>query len=165
MTVTIRQAEREDVPAITVIYNEAILTTEASFDTEPKTLEEQNAWFISHDSRHPIMVAEQDGTVTGWASLSDWSDRCAYANTAEISLYVIEDRQGKGTGKKLMEAIITEGQKAGLHAVVARIVAGNDISIHLHESFGFEHVGIMREVGWKFGRLLDVVLMQKIYPS
>ena len=165
MTVTVRRAEPGDVPAITVIYNEAILTTEASFDTEPKTLEEQDAWFSRHDSCHPIMVAEQDGAITGWASLSDWSDRCAYANTAEISLYVKEEYRGMGTGRKLMEAIIREGQKAGLHAVIARIVAGNDISIHLHESFGFEHVGIMREVGWKFGRLLDVVLMQKLYPS
>ena len=164
MTVTIRRAEPEDISAITVVYNEAILTTEASFDTEPKTLEQQNTWFIRHDSRHPIMVAEQDGTVTGWASLSDWSDRCAYANTAEISLYVKEEHQGKGTGKKLMEAIISEGEKVGLHTVVARIVAGNDISIYLHELFGFEYVGIMREVGWKFGRLLDVLLMQKIYP-
>jgi len=81
MTVTVRRAEPGDVPAITVIYNEAILTTEASFDTEPKTLEEQDAWFSRHDSRHPIMVAEQGGAITGWASLSDWSDRCAYANT------------------------------------------------------------------------------------
>ena len=110
------------------------------------------------------MVAEQDGIVTGWASLSDWSDRCAYANTTEISLYVKEEHRSKGTGRRLLETIILEGEKVGLHSVVARIVAGNDVSVHLHESFGFEHIGIMREVGWKFGRLLDVVLMQKIYP-
>jgi len=165
MTITIRRAEPEDVPAITVIYNEAILTTDASFDIEPKTLEQQNAWFIRHDSRHPVMVAEQDGIVTGWASLSDWSDRCAYANTAEISLYIREEHRGKGTGRRLMEAIIPEGEKVGLHAVVARIVAGNDISIHLHEEFGFEHIGVMHEAGWKFGRFLDVVLMELIYHS
>ncbi|MBL7166712.1 MAG: N-acetyltransferase [Dehalococcoidales bacterium] len=164
MIASVRRAEPGDLGAITEIYNEAVLTTDASFDTEPKTEDEQRAWFIKHGPKHPIMVAEIDGTITGWASLSEWSDRRAYADTAEISLYVKEEHRSKGTGRRLLETIILEGEKVGLHSVVARIVAGNDVSVHLHESFGFEHIGIMREVGWKFGRLLDVVLMQKIYP-
>ncbi len=165
MILSVRRAEQGDLGTITEIYNEAVLTTDASFDTEPKTGDEQRAWFARHDPKHPIMVAEEGGVVIGWASLSEWSDRRAYADTAEISLYVKEEHQGKGTGRRLLEAIILEGEKVGLHSVVARIVAGNDISVHLHESVGFENVGTMREVGWKFGRLLDVIIMQKIYPS
>ena len=161
----IRQAILEDLGAITEIYNEAILKTVATFDTKPKTLEEQKIWFANHGSKYPILVAEQDGLVVGWASLSRWSDRCAYSDTAEISLYVEEEFRGKGIGRKLMEAIIREGQKAGLHTVIARIAEGTEVSIHLHESVGFEHIGIMKEVGRKFGKLLDVYLMQKTYDT
>ncbi len=71
----IRQATTDDLPAVTEIYNEAILTTNATFDNEPKTLEEQSTWFSSHDQNHPVLVAEQDGTVVAWASLSEWSSR------------------------------------------------------------------------------------------
>ncbi len=161
----IRPAKLEDVTAITEIYNEAILTTVATFDIEPKTDAEQSVWFANHSSKNPILVAESDGTVVGWASLSEWSDRCAYSDTAEISLYVKQEFRGKGIGRRLLEDIIEEGEKVGLHTVIARITKGNEESIHLHESVGFEHIGIMREVGRKFGKLLDVCLMQKIYPS
>jgi phosphinothricin acetyltransferase len=160
----IRPADISDLAAITGIYNEAILTTNATFDTELKTVEEQRDWFNSHDTRHSILVAELDDTVIGWVSLSKWSDRCSYADTAEISLYIKESHRSTGTGKKLMGKILIEGEKAGLHTIIARITAGNRISVHLHESFGFEHIGVMREVGVKFGKLLDVYLMQKIYP-
>ena len=160
---TIRKAAMEDLAAITEIYNEAILKTVATFDTEPKTVEEQKPWFESHDSRHPILVAEQDGTIVGWASLSKWSDRCAYSDTAELSVYVKEELRGRGIGKKLMREILDQGQKVGLHTVVARIAESNEVSVRLHEAFGFEHVGTMKEVGRKFGKLLDVHMMQKIY--
>jgi phosphinothricin acetyltransferase len=160
---TIRKAVMKDLGAITEIYNEAVLKTVATFDTEPKTVEEQKPWFESHDSRHPILVAEQDDAIVGWASLSKWSDRCAYSDTGEISVYVKEERRRKGTGKKLIQEILDQGQKVGLHTVVARIAESNEISVRLHEAFGFEHIGTMKEVGRKFGKLLDVHLMQKIY--
>ncbi len=160
---TIRKAAMKDLGAITEIYNEAVLKTVATFDTEPKTVEEQKPWFKSHDSRHPILVAEQDDAIVGWASLSKWSDRCAYSDTGEISVYVKEERRRKGTGKKLIQEILDQGQKVGLHTVVARIAESNEISVRLHEAFGFEHIGTMKEVGRKFGKLLDVYLMQKIY--
>ncbi len=111
------------------------------------------------------MAAEQDNLIVGWASLSRWSDRCAYSDTAETSLYVKEEYQGKGIGRKLIEAIVQEGQNVGLHTLIARITEGNKVSVHLAESVGFKHVGIMKEVGQKFGKLLDVILMQKIYDS
>ena len=161
----IRPAKPDDLAAITDIYNEAILTTDATFDTEIKTIESQKEWFDSHDSRNPILVVESNEKVVGWASLSKWSDRCAYSDTAEISLYVKDGYRGQGVGRQLIERILRAGEEAELHTIISRIVVGNDESIHLHKIFGFEHIGVMKEVGIKFGRLLDVVLMQKIYPD
>ena len=161
----IRPARPDDLTAITEIYNEAILTTDATFDTEPKSVENQKEWFDNHNSRNPIIVAENDNNVIGWASLSKWSDRVAYSDTAEISVYIKDGHRGQGIGRQLIERIIRAGEEAGLHTIISRITAGNDESIHLHEKFGFEHIGVMKEVGYKSGRLLDVVLMQKIYPD
>jgi len=162
-TVTIRKAVLDDLGTIVAIYNEAILHTVATFDTQTKTLQEQEAWFLAHGPRNPILVAESEREVAGWASLSLWSDRCAYSDTAEISIYVAEKHQGKGIGKRLIGAIVEEGGKVGLHSAIARITEGNQISIDLHRSVGFEPIGVMKEVGRKFGKLLDVYLMQKIY--
>jgi phosphinothricin acetyltransferase len=161
----VRPAKLDDLPAITAIYNEAILTTDATFDIEPKTVAEQIAWFTNHGPKYPILVAELDGAVVGWASLSAWSDRCAYSDTAENSLYVKQEYRNRGIGRRLLENLMQEGERAGLHTVIARITEGNVESIHLHESVGFEHIGVMREVGRKFDRLLDVCLMQRIYRS
>ena len=160
---TVRKATPDDLGQITEIYNNAIEKTTATFDTEPKTQEEQEKWFDEHDASHPVLVAEQDGLIVAWASLSQWSDRCAYCDTAEISLYVREEYRGKGIGKQLMTAIIQEGKTAGLHTIIARIAGSNKISADLCKSFGFQYIGTMREVGKKFGNLLDVHLMQLIY--
>ncbi len=159
----IRKATLKDLKEITDIYNEAILKTVATFDTEIKSLDEQKIWFDNHGAKNPIIVAEQNEIVIGWASLSQWSDRCAYSDTAEISLYVKSKYQGKGIGKKLIESILKEGKKVGLHAIIARITQGNKLSVRLHKKFGFKQIGVMKEVGQKFGKRLDVYLMEKIY--
>ena len=161
----IRDATTEDLGAITEIYNHAILKTVATFDTEPKTAEEQMMWFADHGPEYRILVADNNGLIVGWASLSRWSDRCGYSDTAEISLYVDEKHQGKGIGRKLLQAIVQKGKEAGLHTVIARIAEGSEASINLHKSVGFEHIGIMKEVGRKFGKRLDVHLLQKIYDT
>jgi len=142
----IRKAVKKDLPAINGIYNQAVHTTTATFDTED-----------------PVMVADLDGKIVAWASLSRFSDRKAYDETSEISIYVGEAHRSQGIGKELLGIILEEGKKAGLHTVIAKIVEENRISIALHQSFGFETVGIMREVGRKFGRLLDVRIMRKIF--
>jgi len=165
MLIEIRKATPGDIAAITEIYNEAVLTTDATFDTLPKTVEEQTTWFESHGSKNPVLVAEANHQVCGWASLSQWSTRCAYENTAEISLYVKEHSRNNGIGKALMEAVLLEGEKVGLHTVLSRITSGNTVSINLHRQFGFEHVGTMKEVGRKFGKMLDVCVMQKIFKT
>jgi len=158
----IRRAQLADIPAITEIYNEAILTTTATFDTDPKTEEQQRAWFEAHGDRYPVIVAELEDSVVGWASLGPWSDRLAYRETAESSFYVKSEHRGHGVGRKLKLAILEEARRAGFHTVLARVAEGSDASLHLNEACGFEHVGVMKEVGLKFGRRLDVHLMQKI---
>src|SRR4030043_720991 len=159
---TIRKAEPKDLAAITDIYNQAILNTTATFDTSTKTAGEQKAWFDKHSEKYPVLVGLEDNKVVGWASMSAWSDRCAYADTAEVSLYVREGHMGKGVGRKLSGAILQAGREGGLHTAIARIAEGNAVSIRLAESLGFKHIGVMREVGRKFGKLLDVYLMQII---
>ena len=161
--VTIESATLEDLPVITEIYNEAVLTTTATFDTEPKSVAKRQPWFEEHGSRYPVLVARIDNVVVGWVSLSCWSPKTGYAGTVEGSLYVGSAYRGRGIGKRLMAAILAEGQKNGYHTVLARVVEGNETSIGLHEAFGFELVGVMREVGYKFNRWLDVYLMQKVY--
>jgi L-amino acid N-acyltransferase YncA len=160
---TVREATIKDLEAITEIYNEAVLQTVATFDIEPKTSKDQKLWFMNHDATHPILVAEQDGAIMGWASLSNYSDRCAYSATAEVSLYVRKEHRGRGVGRKLLRAILEEGQRRGLHTVIARITEGNAVSIRLFASEKFERVGTMKEVGRKFGRLLDVLIMQRVF--
>jgi L-amino acid N-acyltransferase YncA len=161
----IRKATTADLPAITAIYNEAVLTTDATFDNQPKTEAEQSVWFRAHDERHPILVAEKEWAVVGWASLSEWSSRCAYANTAELSIYVREACRGQGIGGKLFAELLSAGRQCGLHTVLSRITEGNNTSIHLHEAAGFKTIGTMREVGYKFDRLLDVRIMQLIFDG
>jgi phosphinothricin acetyltransferase len=159
----IRTAKLSDVSAITEIYNEAIFTTTATFDIEPKTVASQRQWFKEHGAKNPILVAEVENNVVGWVSLSQYSTRCAYADTVELSVYVKSTYRNMGIGKKLMTAILTEGKKAGLHTVISRIAGDNDISVNLHKQLGFVDIGVMKEVGNKFGKLLDVYMMQKMF--
>jgi L-amino acid N-acyltransferase len=160
--IQIRRALPVDVEAITAIYNEAILATTATFDTEPKTTAERLEWFEAHDERHPILVAAVEGTVAGWASLSRWSDRPAYDDTAETSFYVRSEYRGRGIGRMLKDAIIEEARRLHFHIVIARVAEGSQVSLHLNESAGFVHIGTMKQVGRKFGKLLDVHILQKM---
>lgn len=161
-TIDIRRADVADLDAITEIYNQAILTTTATFDTEPKTREERRAWLESHDARHPVLVAVVDGRVVGWASLSKWSDRPAYDDTAETSFYVHADYRSRGIGRQLKQAIVDEARRLKFHTILARVAEGSNESLHLNRSFGFVYVGTLKEVGRKFGKLLDVHLFQKM---
>ncbi len=158
----IRPAEVADLDAITNIYNEAIHTTTATFDTKPKTENEQLHWFESHGRKHPIIVAELDGIVVGWACLTRWSDRAAYRETAETSFYVKQEHRGKGIGQELKKNIIDEARSLGFHSLIAKVAEGSQASIHLNRRFGFTDVGTLKQVGRKFGRRLDVHIMQKI---
>ena len=161
--ITYRPATHHDQTAILDIYNEAVLNTTATFDTEERTMEKQLLWFASHRERHPVLVAEELGQVIGWASLSPWSERSAYDASVEVSVYVHNDHRGKGIGSRLLELITLAGKEAGNHTVISRITSGNEVSIHLHEKLGYRIVGTLKEVGLKFGRYLDVVILQLNY--
>jgi len=163
MEIIIRKADLKDIKDITKIYNEAIIETVATFDIKIKTLEDRKNWFKNHSSKNPILVAIKNRDILGFASLSKYSNKCAYSDTAELSLYIKKEHQGKGYGKRLLKSVINEGEKVGLHTVISRITEGNQMSINLHKSVGFEQVGIIKEAGKKFGKLLDVYIMQKIY--
>ena len=158
----IRGAAPEDAAAIAEIYNEAILTTTATFDTVTKSVEERAQWLRSHDERHPVLVAILDAQVVGWVSLSAWSDRCAYSDTGEISFYVRSPYRGRGVGRQLGEAILGEARRLKYHTLIARVAEESHASLHLMEQAGFSRAGFMKEVGRKFGRLLGVHILQKM---
>ena len=159
--VTLRLAVNEYAEAINRIYNFYVLTSTATFEIEPVTLEERLAWLARHDAHYPVLVAESGGAVVGWCSLSPFHPRPGYRHTAEDSVYIDDAWRGRGLGRLLLGAIIEHARLLGYHAVMARIGdADNAASRALHASQGFALVGIEREVGAKFNRWLDVVVMQ-----
>ncbi|HPD53262.1 MAG: N-acetyltransferase [Bacteroidia bacterium] len=159
----IRPATLQDQPGILEIYNESVLHSTATFDTDPRSPEKQLEWFKRHKANHPVLVAEDDGKIAGWASLSPWSDRCAYDSTVEVSVYLAPEQRGKGLGFQLLQQVTEAGRKAGNHTVISRISSDNLASIRIHEKAGYSTVGTMKEVGFKFGRFLDVVMMQIVF--
>lgn len=158
----VRPATCEDLPAILEIYNEAVLNTTATYDYEPRTLEHRRAWFDDHvQHNYPVFVAANEaGRIVGWSSLNRYHDRMGYRFTAENSIYVAADQRGRGVGKRLMPPLIEGACQRGLHAILAGIDAQNEASIRLHAAFGFQRVAHFKQVGFKFGRWLDVIYMQ-----
>jgi phosphinothricin acetyltransferase len=131
-SVNIRRAELADAEPINEIYNEAILTTTATFDTEPKDIAERIKWLKSHDDRHPVLVSLSENKIMGWSALSRWSERRAYDDTAETSFYVRSGFRGRGIGRKLKEATIAEARRLGFHTLIARVAQGSEASLHLN---------------------------------
>lgn len=158
----IRHADAADLPAIGEIYNDAVLHSTATFDVEPWTEDEQGRWLQQHGHPYAVLVADQKGEVIGWASLGPYRSKAAYRFTAEDSVYVRSDVQGGGIGALLLARLLEVAADNGFHAVIARIVDGNPTSERLHRRLGFRRVGVEREVGRKFERWLDVVVMQKL---
>ena len=160
--ITIREATLADLPAITAIYNEAVRTTVATFDTDEKTVEERKVWFENRDANFPVLVAEKNNVIAGYIALNKWSERKAYDITAEISVYVNSAFRGKGIGKLLIQTIVARAKESTLQSLIARITEGNEQSIYLHKMVGFEVMGTMKKAGRKFDKLLDVTFMQKM---
>ena len=156
----IRAAELADASGIVSIYNAAVATTTATFDTRPRTVAAQRRLLQDHGPRFPVLVAETAGLLVGWSSLSPWSDRPAYSRTGETSVYVQPAAQGRGVGGLLLDALIARSRELGFHTILARIAEPNPASAGLHRSRGFLPVGTMREVGYKFGHFIDVTLWQ-----
>ena len=160
--VIVRLAVLEDAEAIRSIYNREVTGTTVTFDLVPRSLDDQRAWLAAHAGAHPAVVAVAGDDVVGFGSLSPYRDRPAYSTTVENSVYVASEWRGKGVGHALLAELVRLAGLHGFHAVMARIVGGHDASIALHKGCGFELVGVEKEVGRKFGRWLDVALMQKL---
>ncbi|MDP1727318.1 MAG: N-acetyltransferase family protein [Bacteroidota bacterium] len=158
----IRNANLVDIAAITEIYNEAVLNGVATFDTEPKSIENRLEWLNQHDAKHPVLVACLNNEVVAWASLSRWSDRSAYDGTAEVSVYVHQHHRSSGIGSVLFAHLVKQAETLGLHYLLSRISEGNETSIRMHLRNGFSTIGVMHQVGNKFGQYLDVTLMEKV---
>ena len=158
----LRLATVDDAPALQRIYNHEVENSTVTFDLVPRTLEEQREWITDRDGAHGIVVAELDGDVVGYASLSPFRPKAAYRTTVENSVYVDEQARGKGVGRALLDEVLALAEARGFHTVIAHIVGGHDASIALHHACGFRVVGTEREVGRKFGRWLDVVVMQRM---
>ena len=154
----VRMACEMDLPVMLAIYNDEVAQGVATFDTVPREGEVARAWFEGHNrDNHPLLVAESEGEVVGYASLSTYNPKAAYSTTVELSVYVAREWRGRGVATRLMEVILElANEDPATHLVVSLITCGNEASVRLHERFGFVRAGTLHGVGEKFGRLLDV---------
>jgi phosphinothricin acetyltransferase len=157
-----RLATLADADAIRQIYNLEVTTSSVTFDLVPRSLADQEEWLAKRSGAHAVLVGVVDDDVVGFASLSPYRDRAGYATTVEDSIYVARAHQGRGVGTQLLGELVEVARRHGFHSMIARIVAGHDASINLHAALGFSVLGVEREVGRKFGKWLDVVLMQRM---
>ncbi|MCX5581563.1 GNAT family N-acetyltransferase [Kaistia terrae] len=159
---TIRPALEADLPAILAIYNDAVVNTAAIWNDDIVDLDNRIAWFRTRVGQgFPVLVAAEGETVLGYASYGDFRAFQGYRFTVENSIYVATSARGKGAGSALLAALVDAAKQQGKHMMVAGIEAGNEVSIRLHEKQGFVETARMPELGFKFGRYLDLVFLQK----
>jgi L-amino acid N-acyltransferase YncA len=160
---TVRLADLEDADAIRAIYNREVTESTATLDLVPRSVPEQARWMDDHSGAYAALVAvAPDGTVAGFGSLSPYRTRPGYSTTVEDSVYVQTGHRGAGVGRLLLSELVGVAATSGFHTVIARISAPQEPSLALHRSCGFELVGVEREVARKFGRWVDVALMQRL---
>ena len=158
--VTIRNATTADLGAINDIYNRYVRHCSCTYQEKPETPKERRQWFRHHGERHPVIVAEVNGRVIGWGSLSTYHARSAYRYTVENSVYVHHRHHRRGIGSLLLQDLITRARGLGYRAIIAGIDAEQTGSVALHAKFGFKEVGRLKQVGFKFNRWLDVIYME-----
>lgn len=157
--IKIRRAEERDLPQLLDIYNYEVLNGVATFDINPKTIDQWRIWLREHNrGNHPLIVAtDNNDLATGYASLSEYRTKEAYRQTAELSVYVSPEHRGKGIANALLKAIIEIAKsETDLHTIVSVITSGNEISTRLHLKYGFAYCGTMNDVGMKWGRWLGI---------
>jgi L-amino acid N-acyltransferase len=160
--VTIRPATKSDLAAINDIYNHYVLHSTCTYQEEPESLAGREQWFQHHGENHPVIVAVADGKIVGWGSLSAYHPRSAFRFTVENSIYVHPEHHRKGTGALLLQDLIRRARELGHRAIIAAIDGEQAASVALHAKFGFEEVGHMKTLGFKFGRWLDVIYMELV---
>jgi phosphinothricin acetyltransferase len=161
----IRVAVPADLAAINAIYNHYVLHSTATYQTEPETLADRERWFAAHGPAHPVTVAEVDGQVVGWGSLSRFHPRAAFDRTVEDSIYIHHQHHGHGLGRALLADLVTRARAGSHRVIVAAISADQEPSLRLHARAGFVETGRLREVGFKFGRWLDVAYLQLVLET
>jgi L-amino acid N-acyltransferase len=160
IAVAIRPAKDSDLTAINDIYNHYVLHSTCTYQEEPETIESRQRWFSHHGAGHPIIAAELNGNVVGWGSLSAYHMRSAYRRTVENSVYVHHEHHRCGIGSRLLQELIDRARTAGHRAIIAGIDSDQPGSVALHDRFQFQKVGHLKQVGFKFGRWLDVIYME-----
>ena len=158
----VREASRDDLPAIRAIYNQGIEDRVATLDEELKSGEDIATWFDAHDERYVVLVAQTDASIAGWASLNRYSHRCAYDGVADLSIYVERAWRGRGVGTVLLAALETAAARRAFHKIVLFTFAFNELGRGLYRKCGFREVGIFREQGKLDGRYVDVLAMEKL---
>jgi len=162
-SVNVRLAKRSDVLTIHNIYNQYVAESTATFAMVAETLADRQGWYEAHRRKNlAVLVAELDGQTIGWASVSNYNSRCAYSQSAEVSVYLAPGHLGKGYGGQLLDAVVQQAEEHGFHCLVAQVCTENLASIALFKSRGFTEAGILKEIGRKFDRWLDVQLLQKL---
>ena len=161
-TLTIREATSDDAEAIRLIYNHEVENETSTMDLVPRTLETQREWIAARSGAFCAVIAvDSSGTVLGFGALSEYKDRSGYRSTVENSVYVRRDVARRGIGKQILLHLLETATVSGFHSVIARIEAQSLASRGLHSSCGFELVGIEKQVARKFGKWLDIAVMQK----
>lgn len=160
MTAILRPATEADLVAINDIYNHYVLHSTCTYQEEPESPAGRREWFRRHGGPHPVIVADADGLLVGWGSLSSFHPRSAFRYTVENSVYVHHQHQGRGIGSLLLRDLISRAGAAGHHAIIGAIDGNQAASLSLHARFHFQEVGRLRRVGLKFGRWLDLVYME-----
>ena len=162
-TLTIREATSDDAEAIRLIYNHEVENETSTMDLVPRTLETQREWIAARSGAFCAVVAvDSSGTVLGFGALSEYKDRSGYRSTVENSVYVHRDVARRSIGKQILLHLLETATVSGFHSVIARIEAQSLASRGLHSSCGFELVGIEKQVARKFGKWLDIAVMQCI---
>jgi L-amino acid N-acyltransferase YncA len=158
----IRAATVADADAICRIYNQGIEDRVATLETELRTPDERRQWLAGRSPRHPVIVAEHDRQLVGWASLNVFNARAAYRFVADISVYVDRAARGKGVGNALMPRLVELGREHGFHKLVLSAFPTNTGGMALYTRHGFRTVGIYEEQGQLDGHWVDTIIMEKI---
>ena len=157
---TVRRATEADLEAINRIYNLEIQEGTATWDLEPWTIEQRRAWFKGHDELTPVLVAEQDGEVAGFAYVTLVSAKAGWRFTREDTIYIDERFRGQRIGDRLLATLLDVAREMGVRLVIASITSTNETSIRLHAKYGFEVMGEMKNAGFKFGLWMNTTYMQ-----
>ena len=163
--VQVRNATLDDAPAIAEIYNQGIEDRVATYETEPRSTEEQQAWLRAVADRYPTVVAQIDGEIVGWACAGPYRARECYRGIGEFSMYVRRDWRGCGVGDLLLAGLISEAERLGLWKLLSRIFLFNQASRKLCRKHGFREVGVYEKHARLDGRWLDVVIVERLIQS